>query len=597
MNNLRKLKRTHYCDKLRATDKGKKVVLCGWVNTRRDHGGVVFVDLRDHTGLTQVVFKPEISTITHQQADILRNEYVIAVSGTVDLREEGATNPDLPTGEIELLVDRLEILNAAQPPPYAMEDEVEERHRLTWRSYDLRRPTMQHNLRLRSEAGFIARSYLHEKGFVEVETPMLTRATPEGARDYLVPSRVQPGAFYALPQSPQLFKQLLMVGGMDRYYQLARCFRDEDLRGNRQPEFTQIDIEMAFVEPETVMELVDGLIARLFGEWQGWNVQLPIKQMDYQQAISEYGTDAPDIRYELKLCDVSDLVKDSECQVLSRPVLEGGWAKAICVPAGGILTRKDLDELVELARVWGAKGLAWIKKQDSEWRSPIAKFFKPVQQDALEKRLSLQNGGLALFCADKPKVVNECLSQVRRWVANKLGLIKQGDHKFVWIKNFPLLERDTEGNGWHAMHHPFSAPVPEDWQCWRESDPASIRALSYDIVLDGVEIGGGSMRNHSRDVQEQLFELIGLPSDIAQQRFGFLLKSLESGAPPHGGVALGFDRIIMALCGTNSIRDVIAFPKTQKASDLMMGAPAEVDKKHLQELYLRTMAKTQSYSS
>ncbi len=594
MSSLEKEERTHHCGDLRGTDKEKRVLLCGWVDTRRDHGGVVFVDLRDHTGIVQVVFKPEVNATIHKQADILRNEYVIAVSGKVALREEGATNPDLSTGEIELLADKLELLNASKPVPYALEDEVEERNRLTFRSYDLRRSVMQHNLRLRSEAARLTRNYLHEQGFIEVETPMLTRATPEGARDYLVPARVQPGSFYALPQSPQLFKQLLMVGGMDRYYQIARCFRDEDLRGNRQPEFTQIDLEMAFTNPDMVMELTDGLMAYLFGELSDWNVSLPIERMDYQRAMAEYGSDAPDVRYDLKLCDVADLVQDTECQVLANPVRNGGAAKAICVPDGAGLSRKDLDELVELAREWGAKGLAWVKKQDSEWHSPIAKFFNASQQQALEKKLLLKNNGLALFSADKPKVVDECLGQVRRWLAAKLGLLKQGEHKFVWVEKFPLLI--GEGAGWRAMHHPFSAPVPEDWDLWHKKDPSRITALSYDLVLDGVELGGGSIRNHRREIQEQLFELIGLPKKISQQRFGFLLNALELGAPPHGGIALGFDRIMMAMCGTDSIRDVIAFPKTQKATDLMVEAPAAVDDKQLKELYLQTTIKEPSPS-
>ena len=580
-------RRTIYCGEVRPGEIGSSVVVCGWVHTRRDHGGVVFVDLRDHTGLVQVVFKPEVSRESHRAADALRNEYVIGVHGQVAHREQGNVNPKLPTGEVEVLADRLEILNASLAPLYDWDDEVDERLRLKHRYFDLRRPTMQQNLRTRAHAARIVRDYLHARGFVEVETPVLTRSTPEGARDYLVPARVSPGCFYALPQSPQLFKQMLMVGGLDRYYQIVKCFRDEDLRGNRQPEFTQVDIEMSFVDREDVFELVDGLFARLFGELLGVDVPRPVARMPYQQAMDEYGSDAPDLRFGLKLVQLSDLVAGSQFQVFAQAVATGGEVKAIRVPAGASLSRKELDDLTEFVRIYGAKGMAWVKKQSDGWQSPIAKFFSSEQQAALEARLGLEAGDLVVFCADSAQVVADALGNLRREIARRTGMIDDAQFRFVWVTDFPLFEYDSEAERLASVHHPFTSPVPEDLEAYEAGDPLKIRSRAYDIVLNGVELGGGSIRIHTQELQARIFKLLGLPEADSRERFGFLLDALRHGAPPHGGIALGFDRIVMFLVGTSSIRDVIAFPKTQKAADLMVDAPAPVDEQQLRELGIR----------
>jgi aspartyl-tRNA synthetase len=579
--------RTRYGGELRASDIGSDVVLCGWVNTRRDHGGVVFVDLRDHSGLVQVVFKPEVDAQAHAAADALRSEYVIAVSGRVEHREAGNVNPKLPTGEVEVLVRGLEILNPSLPPVFDLDGEADERLRLKYRYLELRRPAMQQNLRLRSQAARRVRDYLATRGFVEVETPVLTRSTPEGARDYLVPSRVNLGRFYALPQSPQLFKQLLMVGGLDRYYQIVKCFRDEDLRGNRQPEFTQVDIEMAFIGREDVMTLIDGLFARLWGELLGVDVRLPIARMSYRQAMDEYGSDAPDLRFGLKLVQLSDLVRGSGFQVFAQAVEDGGEVKAIRVPGGGTLSRKELDELTEFVRIYGAKGMAWVKRQSDGWQSPIAKYFTPEQQAAMEQRLELQPGDLAVFCADSADVVADSLGNLRKELARRLGLVDSQDFRFVWVTDFPLFEYDKEAKRLAAKHHPFTSPVLEDLEAHEQSDPLRIRAQAYDIVLNGVELGGGSIRIHRKDLQARMFKLLGLSEAETQEKFGFLLEAFQYGAPPHGGIALGFDRIIMFMVDTLSIRDVIAFPKTQKATDLMVDAPSTVSEEQLRELGIR----------
>ena len=579
--------RTHRCGVLRSGDIGQTVVLMGWVSTRRDHGGVIFVDLRDHTGIVQAVFKPEVDRAAHASADALRDEFVIAVRGKVAAREAGNVNPRLATGEIEILVDTLDLLNVSKPPLFGWDEEADERLRLKYRYLDLRRPAMQANLRLRSRAAQIVRGYFSERDFVEVETPVLTKSSPEGARDYLVPSRVNAGMFYALPQSPQLYKQMLILGGLDRYFQLVKCFRDEDLRGNRQPEFTQIDVELAFTQPEEVFELIDGLLGRLFGETIGVAVKTPIPRMTYRQAMDEYGSDAPDLRFGLKLVNLTDIAGSSQFKVFADAVAAGGLVKAIRVPRGGEMSRKDLDELTEFVKIYGAKGMAWVKLQEQAWQSPIAKFFTAEQRQAMERRLELHAGDLAVFCADSPKVVHDSLGNLRKELARRLGLADDRVFHFTWVTDFPLFEWDTENKRLSAAHHPFTSGQPQDLAQYAASDPLKIRARAYDIVVNGVEIGGGSIRNNRPEQQRQIFELLGMPEDVYTDKFGFLLEALGYGAPPHGGIALGFDRIVMFLVGTQSIRDVIAFPKTQRAADLMMDAPAKVDEAQLRELGIR----------
>jgi aspartyl-tRNA synthetase len=579
--------RTHRCGVLRVGEVGQTVILKGWVATRRDHGGVIFVDLRDHTGIVQVVFKPEVNPEAHRQADALRSEFVIAVRGKVDHREAGNVNPKLATGAVEVLVGDLEILNPSKPPPFDLQDEVEERLRLKYRYLDLRRGPMQDNLRLRSRAARIVRNYFWERDFVEVETPVLTKTTPEGARDYLVPSRVNPGTFYALPQSPQLYKQLLIIGGTDRYFQIVKCFRDEDLRGNRQPEFTQIDLELGFTEPEEIYPLIDGLMAKLFKETIGVDVALPIPRMTYALAMDEYGSDAPDLRFGLKLVNLTDIVAKTEFKVFAEAVQSGGMVKAIRVPGGGVFSRKELDELTEVVKIYGAKGMAWVKVQPDGWQSPIAKFFTAGQQSAIAQRLALQPGDLAVFCADTFKIVHDALGNLRKEIAKRQGLVNDKEFRFTWVTEFPMFEMDAETKRLAAMHHPFTSPVVEDLEQYAATDPIKIRARAYDIVLNGVELGGGSIRSHRTDLQRQVFDLLGMTEEQYTEKFGFLLEALGFGAPPHGGIALGFDRMIMFLVGTQSIRDVIAFPKTQRAADLMMDAPAKVDEAQLRELGIR----------
>ncbi len=579
--------RTHRCGEMRASHIGSEVVMMGWVATRRDHGGVIFVDLRDHTGLVQAVFKPEVNPDTHRRADALRNEFVIAVKGKVAPREAGNVNPKLDTGEVEVLADEVEILNVSRPPLYDWGDEVDERHRMKHRYFDLRGPAMQRNLRLRSRAAAFVRNHLLARDFVEIETPVLTKATPEGACDYLVPSRVNPGSFYALPQSPQIFKQLLMVSGFDRYFQVVKCFRDEDLRGNRQPEFTQIDMELAFTQPEEVYRVVDELMAGLFREIRGVEVKLPIPRMTYAQAMEEYGSDAPDLRFGLKLVDLGEVVKGCGFKVFADAVAAGGQVKGIRVPGGAAMSRKDLDDLAEYVATFGAKGMAWVKRQPDGWQSPIAKFLADDVRAEMERRLELEEGDLAVFCADSRTVVAAALGNLRGELARRTGLIDEKDFRFVWVTGFPLLEYDPEQKRYTAMHHPFTSPVPEDLEAYEKSDPGAIRARAYDIVLNGVELGGGSIRIHRAELQNRVFRLLGLAEEEVRKKFGFLLEAFTHGAPPHGGIALGFDRIVMFLVGTQSIRDVIAFPKTQRAADLMMEAPTPVEEHQLTELGLR----------
>ncbi len=587
--------RTHYCSDLRVEDVDREVVLMGWCKTRRDHGGVIFVDLRDYTGITQIVFKVEISESSHVLADTIRGEFVLAVKGKVAHRIEGNVNPKLPTGQIEVLIENLEILNQSLTPPYVLDDRenVDEKLRLTYRFLDLRDSTLQNNLMLRSKAMQIVRNYYTSQRFFEIETPILTKSTPEGARDYLVPSRVNPGLFYALPQSPQLFKQLLMISGYDRYMQIARCFRDEDLRGNRQPEFTQIDLELSFSEPEEIYELTEALMVQLFEQTIGVKVETPFPRMTYQQAMENYGSDAPDIRFELKLIDISDIAADCELRVFKQVVDKGGIVKAICVPGGAEFSRKDLDDLTEFAQIYGAKGMAWIKRNPDGWQSPIAKFFTDEQKQALEERVGLNEGDLVLFCADQKKVVYDALGNLRKEIAQRRGLLNDSEYRFVWVTDFPLFEYSETEKSYTSSHHPFTMPDTDDLEKYAENSPEKIRSRAYDVVLNGVEIGGGSIRIHREDIQNKVFKLLKLTEEEIESKFGFLMKALSFGAPPHGGIALGFDRLMMFLLKTNSIRDVIAFPKTQKAGCLMTDAPSAVETDQLDELHIRVKASAQ----
>ncbi|MDY6822974.1 MAG: aspartate--tRNA ligase [Thermodesulfobacteriota bacterium] len=582
------MKRTHHCNALNADAAGTEVVLAGWAQRRRDHGGVIFVDLRDRFGITQVVFNPDIDKHVHETAHAIRNEYVLCVRGIVEKRPEDMINPNLATGEIEVLVSELVILNTAKTPPFMIEDriDVSENIRLKNRHIDLRRPGMQQNIINRHRASAAARNFLDSQGFLDIETPFLTRNTPEGARDYLVPSRISPGSFYALPQSPQLFKQLLMMAGFDRYYQIVKCFRDEDLRADRQPEFTQIDMEMSFVTEDDVMAKAEGLVAAIVGELTGKTPQLPFPRMTYDDAVAAYGLDKPDLRFGLKLTDISDIAAACGFKVFADAVKKGGIVKAMNAKGCATFTRKELDDFTEFVAIYKAKGLAWVKVKEDGWQSPIAKFFTEAEQQAIAERLDMAPGDLIFFGADVPKVVNDALGNLRNLVAEKLGLIDRSEMNFVWITDFPFFEYDETEKRYAAMHHPFTAPHPEDIDNLMD-DPPAVRSRAYDLVLNGTEIGGGSIRIHDRALQEKMFAALGMETEEYQTKFGFLLDALESGAPPHGGIAFGFDRLVMLFCGEESIRDVIAFPKTQKAACILTDAPSAVDKKQLEELSLK----------
>lgn len=595
MENIMGMKRTHRCAELTVADAGKEVVLMGWAQRRRDLGALVFVTLRDRSGIIQIVFNSETDPELHDKALGVRSEFVLAVSGTLKLRSPEAINKNMPTGELEVIASELRILSKSETPPFHIEEnsDANEVLRLKHRYLDLRRPDLQRILMLRHKAAKIARDYYDENGFLEIETPALGRSTPEGARDYLVPSRVHPGKFYALPQSPQLFKQLLMVSGFDRYMQITKCFRDEDLRADRQPEFTQIDLEMSFVDVEDVIKVNEGFIQRIFKEILNIDLPEPFKRLTYSEAMARFGSDKPDIRFGLELNDISDIVGNSGFKVFADAISNGGKVRAINAKgAGATFSRKEIDALGEVVKTYKAKGLAWIVVEEDGLRSPIAKFLSESEASSIVDKLKGESGDLLLFVADKDEIVCDALGHLRLALGEKLNLIDKNNYEILWITDFPLLERDEEEERWVAKHHPFTSPMDEDLE-YLESDPARVRAKAYDIVLNGYELGGGSIRIHNQELQNKMFNLIGFTDEQAKERFGFLLDAFKYGTPPHGGLAFGLDRLIMLLAKTDNIRDVIAFPKVQTASDLMTNAPDVVDDKQLDELSIKTVTKSE----
>ncbi|ASS92014.1 aspartate--tRNA ligase [Bacillaceae bacterium ZC4] len=581
--------RSYYCGEISEKAIGEKVVLKGWVQRRRDLGGLIFIDLRDRTGVVQIVFNPEVSKEALEIAEKIRSEYVLDIEGEVVKRSEETINPNIRTGKVEVVVQSVTILNSAKTPPFSLADQkadISEEVRLKYRYLDLRRPVMFETLKMRHQITRAIRNFLDENGFIDVETPILTKSTPEGARDYLVPSRVHEGEFYALPQSPQIFKQLLMVSGFDKYYQIARCFRDEDLRADRQPEFTQIDIETSFMSQEDIMNLTEKMMAHVLKEVKGIELTLPFQRMPYDEAMARFGSDKPDVRFGLELVDVSEIVKNSAFKVFSQAVAGGGQVKLINVKGKkDEFSRKDLDALQEYVHNYGAKGLAWLKVEENEVKGPIAKFLSENEQNSILQAAEGQNGDLLLFVADKPNVVADSLGALRLKLGKDLGLIEEDKLEFLWITDWPLVEYNEEDGRYYALHHPFTMPFREDLEYF-EKDPLKMRAQAYDLVLNGYELGGGSIRIFEKDVQEKMFKLLGFTEEQAREQFGFLLEAFEYGTPPHGGIALGLDRIVMLLAGRTNLRDTIAFPKTASASCLLTEAPSQVSKEQLDELHL-----------
>ena len=581
-------KRSYYCGEPRAAMVDQELTLVGWVRSRRDHGGVIFVDLRDRSGICQIVFNPEGDAESHEKAKQIRSEDVIAVRGVLAKRSPETINPDLPTGEVELRSRGLRLLNASQVPPFIIDDETDanENTRLKYRYLDLRRPQSMGPLLLRYRMTKLIRDYLDGLGFIDVETPVLTKSTPEGARDYLVPSRIYHGKFYALPQSPQLFKQILMVGGLDRYFQIVKCFRDEDLRADRQPEFTQLDMELSFVQSEDVMAVVEGMISLLFKELKGIELKRPFAKLTYEQAMNRFGSDKPDMRFGLELCDFTDALRNCQAKVFTAAIQKGGVVKGMRIPNGGTLSRKDLDDMTPFVATFGARGVAWTKITAEGWQSPMAKFLSADEQKQIERISGAEIGDVVLFSADSAKIVHDSLGNLRLHLGEKLGLIPEKDYALVWVVDFPLMEFDAEEKRYVALHHPFTAPLDEDLHLL-DSEPAKARSKAYDLALNGTEVGGGSVRIHQVELQRKILGLMGIDAQEAQDKFGFLLEALSFGAPPHGGIAFGIDRLAMLLSGAKSLRDVIAFPKSQRAVCMLTEAPSEVAPRQLRELGIR----------